>query len=675
MNKLVLLATTAVLGSIAMGSAASAQAIEEIIVTAQRSEQNIQKVSQSITAIGGDKLQALGVRNATDLASYVPGVVIKQGGATPAVFIRGVGTSNSSVTGDQGVAMHIDGVFQARASAFTAGFFDIDRVEVLKGPQGTLYGRGSIGGSINVITNAPKMEYQGSASADFGNYNLMRATGMLNIPVNEATRTAVRVAFTTESRDGYADNGGDDAHNSGLRFRMSSKPFEPLSLDLNTFVYRSKANGVSNYPLRTYSATRTADLANYHSYLDVSSNFNNLEIRQASLNIDYDLGFAVITALPSYTVINNKFRNTNLATLNGVAGSDNTALSDLNSNTATQELRIASPGGSRIKWVGGVYNLHEKNRYSVANGAIVGWLTTNSTGVFAQGTYPILDTLRVIGGVRRTKESKDQYTGTGLHFENSWSVTNFRVSGEYDLAPASMLYLTYATGFKAGGFFTSVAPNYFDPETVKVTELGSKNRFLEGTLQLNAAIFYSKYDKYQVNRTIVAAFPGATTQGVFNGGAAEVKGAEAEVIWQFTEKDRIEVSGNYSDGKFTTITVTPTTAKVGDRLPSTAKYSSNIAYTHDFTVPTGILSARAETHLESSSYISLSHNVNTRQGSYSKSNVTLTYTPEEGAYNVSAWVRNIEDKAIRGNIGETVNNETVNLAPPRTYGVSVSAKF
>ncbi len=154
-----------------------------------------------------------------------------------------------------------------------------------------------------------------------------------------------------------------------------------------------------------------------------------------------------------------------------------------------------------------------------------------------------------------------------------------------------------------------------------------------------------------------------------------MKGAEAEVIWQATDKDRLEVSGNYSDGKFTSITVTQTTAKVGDRLPSTAKYSTNVAYTHDFTVPTGILGVRAETHYETSSYISLNHNVNTLQGAYFRSNLTATYTPEEGRYTVAGWVRNIEDKAIRGNIGETVNNETVNLAPPRTYGMTVTAKF
>ncbi|MGC4029888.1 MAG: TonB-dependent receptor [Steroidobacteraceae bacterium] len=678
MKKNVLPSAGAVLCAASISGIAMAQesipVIEEVIVTAQRSAESIQKVSQSITAISGSDLEQLGVRNAADLAGVVPGVNIKQGG-TPAVFIRGVGTSNSSVTGDQGVALHIDGIPQSRATAFSAGLFDLERVEVLKGPQGTLYGRGSIGGSINVITAAPKADFEAAGSAEFGNYGLFRSQGMINVPLHEATSTGVRLSFASESRDGYASNGGDDMHNSALRLRARSKPIEPLTLDLSTFIFRYNNTGLANYPLRTYSATKVADPGNWRSFIDLRQGYDDLDIREIALNVDYDLGFGVLTVLPSYAEIKNRSDRPTLATLNGVVGSNNFSWQDLDSTTKTQEVRLAAPAGARIKWVAGAFHGFEKNRYAVSNGLTAGYLSTDSTGFFAQTTVPITDAFRVVAGARQSREKKDQYTIQGLHFSADWKVFNYRASLEYDLRPQSMIYGTVATGFKAGGFFTSVAPNWFDPEEATVYEIGSKNRFMNGSLQLNLAAYFSKYDKYQVNNTIVAAFPGATTQGVFNGGAAEVKGGEAELIWQFLPADRVNFSVNYSDGKFTTITVVGTTAKVGDRLPSTAEFSSNLAYTHDFTLQSGMLSARAEMHYETDSWISLNHDAFSRQKAYTKSNLSLTYTPSESKWQLQAWVRNIEDVAVRTNINATLNNETINLAPPRTYGLTISAKL
>jgi iron complex outermembrane receptor protein len=208
-----------------------------------------------------------------------------------------------------------------------------------------------------------------------------------------------------------------------------------------------------------------------------------------------------------------------------------------------------------------------------------------------------------------------------------------------------------------------------------VVELGAKNRFLAGRLQVNAAYYHSLYDGYQISRTIPAAFVGATTTGVFNGGSVKIDGGELDLLFQLTQADRFEVSGNYTDGRFTSITVTGTTAQVGYAVPQTARFSGNLAYTHIFTLRLGKVSARAETHLESSSWLSLNHNAITAQGSYTKSNLTLAYNADKGGYTASAWVRNIENRAVRGNVYETANNETVTLGTPRTYGVSLSRTF
>jgi iron complex outermembrane receptor protein len=688
LNKIILLASTAVLGFGSMGSAAWAQSaapanqgIEEVVVTAQRSQQNLQKVSETVTAIAGDKLESLGVKSVEDLASVVTGVQIKPGNA-PAIFIRGIGTSLISITGDSGVAIHSDGVFLTRSTALNDGFYDLERVEVLKGPQGTLYGRGSIGGSVNLITSAPKMKFEANVTADAGNYNMFGAQGAVNIPLDEGTQTAIRVAFEAQSHDAYADNGTDDANNNGLRVRVRSKPITGLTLDLIASQYSSKTAGIGFYPAISYPATSTtpariADVNDWHSFYDQSNNFNNLKIKSASLNVDYDMGFAVLTVLPSYTIIDNPVFTDNIATVNGIPGSTVNSYSNVHDVSGTQEARLSSPAGSKLKWVVGVYHLNEKNRYDLANHIIKGWVDTNSSSVFAQATYPILDNLRIIGGIRQTDEHKINPTNVvGLApFTAHWTPINYRGSAEFDVNPSSMLYLTYSTGFKAGGFFTSAPISAYNPETVKVYEVGSKNRFLDGTLQVNAAAYFSQYDAYQVNVTIVPAFVGATSAGVFNGGNAQVKGAELEAIYELTPYDRFDASVNYTDAKFTTITVTGTSAKVGDQLPNSPPYTSNLAYTHDFVVPTGKVSFRVSTHLETQSWLSLNHNSLTSEGAYSKSDIAVTYAPESAKYTFAIWARNLENKAVLGSIIETANNQNYALGPPRTFGLTVSAKF
>lgn len=684
MRRFKLLSCTAAVGLMSSGQYALAQeqqGLDEIIVTAERTEQNLQKVSQSVTSISGDRLELLGIKSTADLAAFVPGVTMKPGNA-PSIFIRGVGTSLTSVTGDPGVAMHIDGVFQTRPTALNIGFFDLERVEILKGPQGTLYGRGSVGGSINLITASPKMELAGAASAEYGNFNAIRATGMVNIPIDDTTKTAVRLAFMTDSHDAYASNGSDDNQGTALRARIRTNPVDQLTVDFIGALYRSKGKGVGFYPIRTYSASQPNNPDKYLTSIDNPTDYSNLEVREGAINVEADLGFGVLTFLPSFVSIVDKRRTTSIITSGGVPGTSNPVTSDLRANTEMQELRLASPKNSSIKWVVGLYHLHENNNYTVANGRISGVVKTNSSSAFAQVSVPIVDGLNIIGGIRYTEEKKDQITTANQIFNASWSPWNYRASAEYQVTPRSMLYATYATGFKAGGFFVDAPPNSYEPETNKVFEVGSKNRFFNNSLQLNLAAFYAKYQKYQVQVTIVPRIPGGTSAGVFNGGDAEIKGGEIELVYQLSPQDRFEVSGNYTDGKFTTITlpnysyiIGTAGIRPGDRLPTTAVISGNVAYTHDFLLPTGKISARAETHLEGASYPTLDRTAWGRQRAYSKSNFTLTYAPDEAVYTVSAWVRNIEDVAVRGGYGNTPNNENYTLGPPRTYGVTVSAKF
>jgi iron complex outermembrane receptor protein len=176
--------------------------LDEVVVTAQRRSENLQKTPLTISAVTGEKLESQGIKTVVDLANQVPALQItSSGGGAAQIFLRGIGSTNTTEVGDPAVAYHIDGIYIARSTSVGALFYDIDRVEVLRGPQGTLYGRNATAGAINVITKQPKFDYEASGSIDVGNYGAITTSGMVNVPVSETL--AVRAAFQQSRHDGY----------------------------------------------------------------------------------------------------------------------------------------------------------------------------------------------------------------------------------------------------------------------------------------------------------------------------------------------------------------------------------------------------------------------------------------------------------------------------------------
>ncbi len=644
--------------------------IEEVIVTANKRSENVQNVSMSVTAIGGEALEARGILNAKGLAEAIPAVKI-QGSNMPAVFVRGVGSSNSSTTGDQGVAIHLDGIFHARPTAFGAGFLDVDRVEVLKGPQGTLYGRGALGGNINVISKAPTQNYEGSANFELGTYSLVRGGGVLNLPLTD--KLAMRAAVELERHDGYSSNGGDDADNLAARLRLKYDASENLEFGLIGFYSSQKGKGATSHLTRSYPGLpRSSDP--WRSDIPGSAYSLDQSTKEVSGSAKLDLGFGTLTYIPGWVNSTSRYLEPRIAA-SGATVTFPQFASDLRGVSTTNEVRLDSAPGSRFEWTVGGFRMFEKLRYVVFNRATYGRITTGSTSVFGQAGYALNDQFKIIAGGRLTQEKKDQRNNLNYHYTGEWKPKTGKVGVEYRPVEASMIYATVSSGFKSGGFFTAPAPNSFGPEKVVTFELGSKNRFLENRLQLNGAVYRYNYDDYTVNAS-VPGYNGATAQGVFNAGKVEITGAELEAIYRFTQTDRLEFSAAYTHGEFKTFKITVTTGAAGDRVPFSAEWSGNVAYQHDFKFANGAeLAARIDSHLETSTWLSLNHRAQTRQPGYMKSNATLTYTPAEGAYRISGWVRNLEDRDVKLTVNDTLNYETYILAPPRTAGVTLSAAF
>ncbi|MFT3975765.1 MAG: TonB-dependent receptor [Sphingomonas bacterium] len=644
--------------------------IADIVVTAQKRSENLQKVPLSVSVVNGDELASRGVLKASDIANAIPGVNT-QGVNSPAIFVRGIGTSNASITGDQGVAIHLDGVFQPRPTAFSAGMLDVARIEVLKGPQGTLYGRGALGGNVNVISVAPQDDFEGKVTLEGGDYGLRRGQVVLNVPVTD--KLAMRVAAQSEWHDGYASNGTDDLNRDSARLRLQWEPTSAIKIGINAFYTHATGYGAAYHYFRDYPGI---DRPSNPWDTAIGANYHSLDTRnwQVSVPIEIDLGFATLTYIPS--VIDDRYDATTPYLLNSPTPYSQILGAD--SRTWAHEARLTSPAGQRLEWTLGVYHMNEHLEYDFRLPPIVhnyGIFTTRSSSVFGQVGYALTDKLKLIAGARLTDESKRQQANNVYDYRASWSPFSGKAGLQYQITDQSMLYATVANGFKAGGFFTAPGKNSFGPEKATTYEIGSKNRLDGGRFQINAAAYLYKYTDYQVN-ALTDGYNGTFVQGVFNAGKVDLYGLDLETIFQPTPDDRIELAGTYLHGQFKSFSVPVTSGRVGDMIPYAPQFSAHFGYEHRFDLADlGGLTARADVHYETLTWLSLNHTDATRQNAYSRTDLMLTYKPKSQRFSISGWVRNIENRAVKTSVTDIPGYETYILAPPRTAGATVSVDF
>lgn len=727
--------------------------LEEVVVTAQRREENLQKAAIAVSAVTGDVLTEQSVTQATDLARIIPSIQIAPATAFMQIYLRGVGTFGSNAFADQGVAFNYDGVYLSRPSAPAGMFYDLERIEVLKGPQGTLYGRNASGGAVNVLPVKPAFGALGGfLTAEYGDYDAIKASGALNVPVGE--RAAFRLAAQHAERDGYYNDGYDDEDSDSVRaqFRFDSGNGFNLNLGADYAQAGGQGGGGTIMPLlfdehgerlgpsdpRVLAAYVSRPptppvpqiLARPDGYLD-----NEFIGLQATL--DADLGFATLTVVPAY-------RETNIDMLQYASGFLIDVIDE--SQQTSIEARLANQSDA-LNWVLGAYWFDEdivaEQFYSQAsNGTTIDSdLQTESFAVFGQGTYSLTDTFRVTGGIRYTRDNKQQdteaHTLPFVGFVNpaggnftpiildiptfaltdvDFSKVTWKAGIEYDLGPNSLLYASVATGFKSGILYSAVGRNYSEPEELTAYTLGSKNRFLDNTLQLNLEAFYWDYKDQQVSHlgpVQVAVTPGGPIFGpVFlteNAGSATIYGLEAELLWQPTDNDRITLNAQYLDTEYDTFryqaysvtgappalgcSIAPTTlfgaspqARVydvdcsGRPLTNAPEWTLNVGYDRTFSLgDAGRIIAGVDTRVEAERYLSIDFLALGQQDDYMMSNARLTYENKPGTWAVTAFINNIEDELVFSNSLQSpakaagaIYNQ---IRPPRTYGVRATFRF
>ncbi|MXP26712.1 TonB-dependent receptor [Altererythrobacter indicus] len=537
----------------AQTSEATASDITEIVVTAQRRDENLQDVPIAITALNGDNLDAKAVERISDLQFAAPSLSITDQGLTQSVNIRGIGISSGSPAVANGVATYIDGVFQPPIMT-SSSFYDIASIEVLRGPQGTLVGSNSTGGAIFINTKDPSLgAVEGYAEASYGNYDAFSAEGAINLPISSTL--AIRAAGTSRTRDSYYTDLGPFKNHAGKLDEQAGRLgilFEPGSfkaigkiewVDKNTggYAYRPilgtafDNNRTDNIRELTYNAPTLNHERGFLSSLRLSYTLDNgIELRSVS----------------GYTNkrINNLY-DSDGAILPGKAGQSPNQTQDqfVRERQWSQEFNIISPTDGVFNWILGGY--YQKNKVDVdiqtASDVptdptdIVQGQNKTTWGVFAQTGYHLTDALELQVGARyshfKAKGAGSVTIGAGgpIFGPNGLQVADLagshqdgRMTGKvtlnYKADNNNVFYVFAARGYKPGGANSAVSE--FGPETVWDYEAGWKATLLDGHLQSQLGGFYMDYSNFQFD----ARDTGTGQTGVFNVANATIKGIE----WQ-----------------------------------------------------------------------------------------------------------------------------------------------
>ncbi|MEH3106454.1 MAG: TonB-dependent receptor [Sphingomonas fennica] len=576
--------------------------ISDIVVTASRRAENVQRSALSIQAITSEQLSRRGISRPEDLNVIAPGVSVATGGNYPQTYIRGVGNYASNSYAEGAVAYNIDGVYVSRSWATRAALFDLERVEVLKGPQGTLYGRNASGGAINFITARPKLGQTGGfAELEAGNYDLKRGSAAVNLPIGDTA--ALRASGQITHRDGYLTDGYDDDKSQSARLHLLWEPSRDLSLLLTGGYQHVGGKGAASVVNPKLPGTRWRGPSDPAvraivgaqpgiGPLLVDAGFRNdgfldIDVYSISGEVNWRLGdFATLTVLPAY-------REATLRDRSYVPGFQ--ANDDERDKQSSLEVRLGGDGDF-LKWVvGGFYFDEEQSDIDGRNLLILQGVSAQRTqefdskirsyAGFGQATASVTDTFRLTGGIRYTYERKrlagvtSSFSfpanppaapcGAGTSFDaaspspplfcrrdvplggeltfNSWT---WKAGAEYDIGPASMFYANASTGFKSGGFYGAPAPNTFRPEKLTAFDAGIKNRFFDNRLQLNLEAFYWLYDDHQESYLGPTSIPGFFTFITTNAGKAKSYGADVDILVRPSSADTFNLKVQYNKSRY-----------------------------------------------------------------------------------------------------------------------------
>jgi len=710
--------------------------LEEITVTAQKRVENQQKVAITMDVISSETIKELGKTDLDDILDGVASAIVQKAADGLRVSLRGISDYSSSNNGQSmaapTVAVNTDGVYSNRKDNGSS-LFDIERVEVLYGPQSTMYSSNSPGGIVNVVTASPKIDkYEVSGSIEVGNYNLLHTEAAVNVPVGD--KVALRTSLSTSKHDGYLSNGGDDENTKSGRFKALYQASDKLSFTGTAELSKDKSAGVGSgvevfiHQDDKYYADGTTLLKDPWTGSGTLSSSNDKTSRKFSGNMALDTDFGSISLITSYSTRTGD---------NVSQDQGSTMYQTQIGREKNAELRMTSPSDFFFKWIAGATYYKSKDLQNRSSAAYINtgdgefsFRTNleNSKALYGNVTYPVMDALRLTGGVRF---SWDEMTTQNVEYkwdgdlnaydlkdqdptQNTNSGTpDYKIGFEYDLAENAMLYGDFSTSYRVQGMNSST-----DPEELKAYTAGAKSRLLENKLQLNGAAYYYDYTNYFVNyrktvwiedldgdNEMDRSAPDSTSasetsedsgaEGI--GGDGYMYGFDVSANALITANDFVNLSVSYLHSEWTDLYIVweystelelvngvatevtvPDSDYKGKSMSNTPEWTINLGYTHNFNLWNGgVLKVGASGKYQSNYRLSWNDDEypENYQESFFTENANVSYNHSNGMWTLSAYVKNISNYAEKRMYMNAGGNGNLTIGNPRTYGAVLSVKF
>lgn len=697
--------------------------LEEVIVTAQKRSENAQDVPIAISVVAGEKLQNQGISDFAELSNHVPNLQIKDTPATYQVRVRGLGSGTGTASIEQSVGLFVDGIYAGRARQYQSPFFDVERIEVLKGAQGALFGKNTNAGAISIVTAKPTREFEASIGVDYEmEYEGVTLESVTSGPLSDTV--SGRLAIRSSQTDGYLKNRtSGDNEPERKQFVVRGTLAWEVSPDLEVIAkvegstYDTEGTVFQQTVLpssqRLIDALVAAD-PGYEVKLDNETatrarrpaNYDDTKSGSATVTMTYDLGDHLLTSITGYSSFEfDKFLDTDFTALLNLGSGFSEDFSQF-----SQELRLSSTKDSGLDYILGVYYQSNDMELGFATDYFFGPFDgvqqrnynqdTELLSAFGQLTWHLSEVARVAIAGRYSRETKDVTADSVLSgilppssetydVKDSRSETHFDPSIKlmYDIGSDSMVYASITQGSKSGGF-ASGRTNYdpdefeFDPEKSLAYEIGAKTSLFDGAARLNMAAFYNEFQDLQTS-----TYNGDTFI-VGNAGEARIQGVEFDVLWLLQENLVASFSAAYLDPEFTDFLGAAclydnpgcdikTNNLKGETLTDAPEWTFNASLDYTLALSSNLdLGLRVDANYIDDVHLQQTLNPLDMQEAHAKVNLRAALVDTSGQWQLALLVKNVMDKTTMSHSFSTptiAGAHTAITDSPRT--ITLQAKY
>jgi len=697
--------------------------LEEIVVTAQKREQNLQDVAISVSAVTERGLEKAGISTTDDLSVVVPGLNVTRQLSSFAPILRGIGNYIAAPGAEGAIATYVDGIYLPSAYGSVMSLANVERVEVLRGPQGTLFGRNATGGLIHVVTKTPSQEFGGKFAVSYGSQDTIESKFYVTGGFSDNVAADLGV-FVREQGDGFGENvvTGSDAvfrDELAIKSKMVINLSESTDITLMADYADSETDaGLNRVPAKgTVNLVGEPPLSDYHDLAHARDHFSE--------NDTWGLAGRIESVFDNFDLLASiSYRETD-AEFSVDQSESSVPFQDINlpteSDTTTAEIQIKSNGDGAIQWIGGLY--YFDNTAGVYPFDITGPALANpaaglppgttalqffneqeskSYSVFGETNIELSESTRLTVGARWTVDERDYSHQTvilpapgavaNVEDDEDWEEPTWRVSLDQQITDDLMAYVSYSRGFKSGiyNLFGGPIPPV-DPEVLDAYEIGFKSELFDGRVRLNGAAYYYEYDDLQLTYQIQGA------SVLINAANAEIKGIDLEM--QAVLSDTFELTANlgWNDSEFLDFPTAELTTRRGDAgcplsnptpnctatgnakgntLPRAPELTANIAFSYEENFEDMTLGAHINWYYNDGFYNEFANRENYKQDSYDLINGgAFVEVGDAREWRVSLYFKNLTDEEYYTYGTSTALGDYISPAFGRQYGVGVQYSF